>query len=212
MKITTTMYDYLHSELHNNGENEFFNQNQLTGFNDDFAFIQRIMDYDEVVASIVNRRIFHGLSLAKPEYDQSFKRMFVNRFLNRQIQTQTIDAFSAKVSYEFLQLTPYLNNLFENFDKYVTGQTDSHQVGAQDNQMDSRSAYQSLPQTVVHLDLNETIIDYADDNNVARTKMQNDTTTDSTNNVYSPDNLEKMQDVFDKVFRIFERKCFLHVW
>lgn len=212
MKITQTIFEYLQVELQNEGNNEFFNNNQLTSFNDDFTFIKRVMNYDNDVDKIVTNRIFHGLRLENKLHDKTFKRMFVNRFLNRQIQTQTIEAFSSKVSYKFLELTPYLNNLFNNFDKYVTGEMDTNQNTLQNSQMDTRSAYQSLPQTVVHLDLNEHIIDFADDNNVARTKSTNDTNTTGKNNNYSPDNLEKMQNIFDEIFRQFERKCFLHVW
>lgn len=212
MKITITINDYLVSELKRNGFNEFINDNHITAFNSNYSLIRKIMMFDDDVYNIVTEKLFNGMTLDDIDNDKRFKKMFVNRFLNRQIKFQTIETFSGVLTYEFLSITPYLNSAFSNINEYLTGKNISTSEANSIQNSNTRSAYQSLPQTEVNLNLNDETMNYADDNTVSKSNNNSNNNQKNETNIYDIENLNKILDIYDKVFNIIERKCFLHVW
>ena len=91
MKTTTTLHEIIQSELINSGNSEFFNENQLTFFDKDYSFVQKIMRYDEDIQKICDDMFFGHISLNTKESDLKFKREFINRFYNREIGLQTVE-------------------------------------------------------------------------------------------------------------------------
>ena len=90
---TTTIYNIIQSELIKRGYNEFVDHDgNLVFFNDDHQFMTKILSFDNDVSEIVDD-LFNGNVLDDPVHDDHFKRNFFYRFINRQINRQTIEAF-----------------------------------------------------------------------------------------------------------------------
>lgn len=202
-KITVTLLDILRAELRKNHD-EHFNNNQLTFFNDDYAFIKKIMRMDDDVKPIVDRIFFQGLSLKNPEHDLHFKRMFINEFQYKQIKTQTVELFSSYVCSTFLQNEDYLNAIYENYNDYLTG--NRKDVGYSEN--NNRNASQDLPQNQVNLDLNDDKFNFASVNSISKTKNYHNNDSQS----FDVEKAKKARTLLKDVIDEFQKKCFLRIY
>ena len=209
-RTTTTLLEILISELHLQGKNEFYNNNQLTFFDDKFAFMKKAMSYDDDVKKIVNEKFFVGVELAT--HDDEFKRMFLNRFLNSEIICQTLDLFGSLCSYMLLENKRYLDSVYDNYDKFVTGEHTTTNIATNSNLHKNRNAYQELPQDEVNIDLNDDTFDYASTNGISLDKSQSDNQSDNLSKSYNVDNLLRLDSILDNVLTKFDRKCFLQVY
>lgn len=209
-RTTTTLLEILISELHLQGKNEFYNNNQLTFFDDKFAFMKKAMSYDDDVKKIVNEKFFVGVELAT--HDDEFKRMFLNRFLNSEIICQTLDLFGSLCSYMLLENKRYLDSVYSNYDKFVTGEHTTTTNATNSNFHKNRNAYQELPQDEVNIDLNDDTFDYASTNGISLDKSQSDNQSDNLSKSYNVDNLLRLDSILDNVLTKFDRKCFLQVY
>jgi len=228
MMVTTTIYKYIQSELIKNGKSEmtvpddskyFDPPLDFIWFDDDLQFTTKILKYDEDIEEIVNQ-LFAGLSLKNKEHDHHFKKTFINRFTDRQINRQTIESFQMQLVATFLSYEDYINTIYEDMEKFITQTTTNKQNNNQstDGQStsDNRSAFQDLPQSSTNLDLNDTTMDHATDNTISRNKEVNnqvvDVQTTGENKSYNFDELAKVGGVLEKIYNEFDRKCFLQVW
>lgn len=209
-RTTTTLLEILISELTHDGHNEFFNNNQLTFFNDKFSYMKKAMMYDADVEKIVNEKFFMGLSLSIS--DKEFKRMFLNRFLNREITTQTIELFATQVSYNFMAERRYLESLYTNFDKFVTNEHVSQGNNKNNSEHNNRNAYQDLPQDEVNIDLNDDTFNFASNNTISKDKTVSTQDNLNTSQDYNIDNLLKLNELLNKVLDVFDKNCFLQVF
>lgn len=292
-KYTATLMEIIQSELQNMGHDEFINKGHLTFNDSEFAFIQKVLRYDEDVQKIVNRVFFKGFRFNDERIDRYFKESFVTRFIDREIGRQTVEAFASQVLYVTLTREDYIYTVFgQEMQKYMEqhsetisedrgkglentteqGQTkqrtqdkthedyrDDTNENYQDtsheedvSRTDNRSAESTLPQSEVNLNVDNTVLDYADTNNISRDKSTGakDTESKGTKDVHSEgdkdgtldsrvngesdskrnsqnetkanhegltktylvDNLEKIKNMRDEIFNIYDQKCFLHIW
>ena len=226
--VTITLFDYIQSELIKQGFDEFVDSDgNLVLFDEEFQFMTKILSFDEDVEKIVNQ-LFNGVSLDKREHDHHFKKSFLYRFLNRQINRQTIESFKVELMATFLVNQNYINTVYSDLDLFITqGQTsESDHLQENDQQSnsgsvtDNRQAYAELPQSNVQLDVDSTVMDYANDNTISRNKQTSDqntkgkttSNTKGTNKTYQMDNLFKSSGIMEKILNIFDRKCFLQIW
>lgn len=218
--ITTTLYNYIQTELIKKGLNEFVNDaGELVFFNEDYQFMKKIISYDDDVAEIVDR-LFFDLSLDDVENDHHFKKTFVLRFLNRQINRQTIEAFQVELMNTFLTNQHFINRVYQDLDKYIAGQSDNNQQNQQVNDgtttSDNRQAFADLPQNSVNIDVDDSVMTSASDNTISRNKQTNQQQTDGTTTTqsknYQLDQLLKSHSIMETVFLTFDEKCFLQVW
>lgn len=226
--ITVTLYKYIQSELIKKGLNEFVdNEGNLVFFDEEHQFITKILSYDSDILEIVNK-LFTGQSLKNDEHDLHFKKAFLYRFINRQINRQTIESFRLELLSTFLMNEDFINRIYIDVDKYLTQTqtTDQHnkQINKQSNDgrttTDNRSAFASLPQNNVQLDVDSTVMTYANDNTISRNKQTNVQETDGLttgenigeNKSYNLDELLKSNGLMEQVFNTFDVKCFLQVW
>lgn len=212
MKITIDLMDFFKSELIRNGKNEFFNNNQLTFFDDDFSFMKKVMKYDKDVEEIANNKLFIQFTLNNPEFDRAFKRAFINYFLNRQIQTQTIEGFVSKLTYVLLTHENFLNTLYEDYDNMLKSKQNSNGSTSGNTTTDNRNAYQSLPQNNINLDVDNTIVYSANDNTVNRNKARSEGSSQNETGGFNIDTFLKMYDIYTLIFDDIDKKCFLQVW
>src|SRR5690606_9684837 len=137
------------------------------------------------VSEIVNS-LFGGLSLNDPEYDEHFKKGFLYRFINRNINRQTVESFKLVLLSTFLTSESYINRIYNDVDKYLTQtfitEGQNKQINKQETDgsttTDNRSAYAELPQSNVQLDVDSTIMNRANDNTISRNKQRNNQVTD----------------------------------
>lgn len=128
-KYTTTINEYFNSELSRMGFNENVNDGKLTFFDEEFQFIQKILKYDDDVHEIVTRKIFKGFQLPNVDTDKYFKQAFVTRFLDREINRQTIEAFAAQVLYVSITHSDYINEVFsKDFMMYINNTSFSESI------------------------------------------------------------------------------------
>lgn len=216
---TVTLFKYIRSELLRKGLNEFTNEaGELVFYDKDYQFITKIMRYDEDVSNIIDD-LFYQLHLDDRDSDYHFKKTFTLRFLNRQINRQTIDSFRIELMNAFLTKEHYLNQLYNDLDQYILSVNKTDQQNRQKNDgttiSDNRQANAELPQSTVNLDLDNTIMETADDNTVARNKQRNNQETDgetmTENKSYQLDQLIKSSQLMEELLNYFDRKCFLQV-
>ena len=226
--ITTTLYNIIRSELIKEGFNEFVNdQGELVIFNEEDQFLTKILTYDEDVKKIVNK-LFTDQSLNDPENDDHFKKTFLVRFLNRQINAQTIDMFRVQLFNTFLTNEVYINTVYKDLEKYINQTQENNSTSKQENDQlndgtttsDNRQAYADLPQNNVQLDVNDTVMKSASDNTISRNKQTNKQETsgitenesESMSKSYHLNELFKSNGIMEQVFNLFDVKCFLQVW
>lgn len=236
-RYTTTLNEYLQSELQKRGHSEFYNAGRLTFNKSKYGFIQKILKYDHDVSCIVDECIFKGFKLENDKVDKHFKKMFITRFLDREINRQTIDAFSSQVLYVTLTHEEYIDKVFGSeyykyFEQHVdfngdtVGNVTDHSTEhgettqSQDNNTkdiysdeshnthsdnslttsndtsnntnssdtknsgsstdDNRSANATLPQSEVNINVDNTSLNYADENTISRNKNVNNSDTTNT--------------------------------
>lgn len=210
--MTSTIMDIIQSELINDGHNEFVNNGEITFFDDDFSFIQKVMRFDSDVNVIVSRLFFKGVTLENEQADKRFKKMFVNKFLNRRIGFQTVETFASQLIYTTLLNEDFLNEYFVNLDKYLTGENKTGTTNTAMNTSDQRNLHSDLPQNQLNISLEDTVLDYASTNTINRNKSQDNSSNQSTATHYNLDNLERLNGLLELVFDDIDRRCFLHVY
>lgn len=228
MAVTVTLFDYIKSELIKQGLSEFKDvSGKLIFFEPQQQFITKMLTYDDDVQKIVDR-LFTGLSLTNRENDEHFKKTFLMRFLNRQINFQTIESFRIALLSTFLMNQYYMNTVYTDLDNYINQSQINTNTNKQTNEQrtdgsitaDNRQAYAQLPQNNVQLDVNSTIMESANDNTISRNKQINQqentgkTTGESRseNKMYQLNELLKASTIMENIFNEFDRKCFLQVW
>lgn len=210
---TTTIQRYINSELQNAGFNELYNNNRITGLSDEFAFMNKIVNYDDDVKKIVDKRIFRDYKF-KNEDKNSFKKLFVNRFMNRQIGRQTIDLFSSNLlgyilTYEnYINIVfsddvyDYLNNVsYTNTDNVSNG--NNNQISNSNSQTISdsishnkgRNADADLPQEQVNLNLDDNTAKFASKTFVNNDSSDNHTESNTNTNNTSDTKTENITNV-----------------
>lgn len=214
----------LRAELVKKGKNEFFNGNQYTGNNKEYRFIQKALRYDEDIAEIVDEVIFSGYTFPTPEVDIFLKKVFTNRFLNREIGRQTLEDFSSQVVYTSLIHEQEIEAIFHNFasalsneSKTVTDQlNESNSLSNTTN--NDRSANTSLPQNEVNLNLDKNELNFADNNTISKSSREDSTDTnnkghsETSNTSYNADTFKKLQGLWDGYLDEYDKRCFLQTW
>lgn len=226
--ITTTLYNIIQSELIERGYNEIIDDDgNLVFFDQEHQFMTKILSFDDDVSDIVDD-IFNGLMLDDETHDFHFKKSFLYRFINRQINRQTIESFKLELISTFLMNERYINNVYEDLNDFITQKSTNENENEQKNKQvddgtstsDNRSAFADLPQSSVNLDVNNTQLSYATDNTITRNKQKNKNETDGEssgtskgeNRTYQLDELLKTSGLYEQIFNIFDQKCFLQVW
>src|SRR5690625_3823563 len=225
---TTTIFNYLQSELIKRGYNEFVDKDgRLVFFDKDHQFITKIFSYDEDVSKIVDD-LFNGMFLDDAVHYEHLKKKFLYHFINRQINRQTIESFKLELLSVFMSNKTYINMVYEDLEDHILQKNISHSDNEQNNNQvnsgsttsDNRSAFADLPQSTANLDVNSTVMQYPSDNTISRNKQTNQQETDgsttneshSENRSYQLDELFKSNGVLENILNIFDVKCFLQVW
>lgn len=124
-KHTTTLMEIIQGELQRKGFNEFVNDGKLTFDNKEYAFIQKVLRFDDDVKKIVDNTFFKGFRFNDERIDRYFKEAFTTRFLDREIGRQTVEAFAGLVLYETIIREEYIHRVFgDELYKYLENHVD----------------------------------------------------------------------------------------
>ncbi len=176
------------------------------------ALIYQVGIYTDMINDLCNHAFFSGYILSDEKADRFFKKMFVNRFLVREIGFQTVDIFRTRLIGLLLQYEQYIVNTYTNFEKMFTGHTENSTQQNGQGLNKQRYAHVSLPQNNVNIDLNNDIAEYADINDLTNNSSNNQNNSKTVSDKFSPDVLAKLENVYQKVLDEFDRKLFLQVF
>src|SRR5699024_10888449 len=114
---TPTLYKFTSSELHRVTPDEIVDDGELVFFDSDHQIMPNILDFDNDVQDTTDN-LCNGLSLDDPIHDEHFKKTFLCRFMNRQINRQTIGALKFELMNTFLTSKNYINQVDQDPEKY----------------------------------------------------------------------------------------------
>ena len=142
---TTTLYKIVQSELYALGhDNEIVDkEGNLVFFDNKFQVMSKIMSYDEDIKKIVNH-LFNGYGLEKEEHDTHFKKMFFYRFINREINRQTVESFMFELMSTFMINQGHINRVYNDLEKYIL----QHSTSETSNKQLSKEISQQINQQV----------------------------------------------------------------
>lgn len=194
-KYTTTLMEIIQGELQRQGFNEMINDGNLTINDPSFAFIQKVLHFDDDVKAIVDNMIFKGFRFNDERIDHYFKEAFTTRFIDREIGRQTVEAFASLVLYETIIREDYIYTVFgddlykylenhvdfnsdeiqnqiseENQDDTSNETYDDNTVSKGTNVSDDREATSSLPQSEMNMNVDNDVLTFADDNTITKNK------------------------------------------
>ena len=136
---TTTLYKIVQSELYALGHDHEIvdKEGNLVFFDNKFQVMSKIMSYDEDIKKIVNH-LFNGYGLEKSEHDTHFKKMFFYRFINREINRQTVESFMFELMSTFMMNQDHINRVYNDLEKYIlqyaTSETSNKQLSKEISQ------------------------------------------------------------------------------
>lgn len=233
-KTTTTLFEIIKSELIKQGKNEFFNKenNNLVFFDDEFSFIKKIMSYDDDVSNIVNNKIFVNFVFSNIDLDDFFKRLFVFTFIKNEISSQTIESFIIDLLSITYKYKNYIEVVYNDYEKFLYSITENKNNSLSKSKMesntnnesviDNRNLTSDLPQDNVNLNVDDSVLNYANSNEISKNRNNDKSNQLSENEVntinnadsitYNIDNLLKAKDLFKVVLNEYEKICFLHIF
>ena len=142
---TTTLYKIVQSELYSLGHDHEIvdKEGNLVFFDNKFQVMSKIMSYDEDIKKIVNH-LFNGYGLEKEEHDTHFKKMFFYRFINREINRQTVESFMFELMSTFMINQGHINRVYNDLEKYIL----QHSTSENTNKQLSKEISQQINQQV----------------------------------------------------------------
>lgn len=215
MKTTTTLEDILRNEAskYKDWDDIFNNESgQLIRYGATNALIYQVATYTDMVSDLCNHAFFSGYTLSDQKADRFFKKMFVNRFLHREIGFQTVDIFRTRLIGLLMQYEQYIVNTYQNYDKMFSGHGETTTKQNAEGLNKQRYAHVSLPQNNVNIDLNNDIAEYADINDLTNNSSNNSNNSNTVTDKFSPDVLSKLENVYQRLLDDFDRKLFLQVF
>lgn len=212
MKTTTTLFEYIESELNHLGLNDFMENGLLKTSRDNQQYIRKMIRYDEEIDMIISNYFFAGCHLENESSDKRFKKAFVNRFLNREFMYQTLEATIAQAVFTFLKHEDFLNRYYTNLDQYLLNKSKQENTNNQEQVSDDRTLFTDLPQDNINLNVDNTILDYGTTNTINRNKNQNNQNAETTNENAKLSDLKELSFMLEEIFEDFDSSCFLQIF
>ncbi len=213
MKTTTTLLELISGALNLNGYDETYVNGRLSFFNPRTSYIKKALLYDYDVQTVFNQIVFFDEYLNDHRHDNEFKKLFINKFIGREIKQQTVEMFGASVTSTFLKHKHQLNFLYNNRDKLLSGGTSSKSTNTGDSTSLNKNSFIDLPQDQVDIDVsnqNQTM-NYATNVSYSNNKTDNNGTYSSENQNYNMSSLNEITEYMDSILEDFERECFLFI-
>src|SRR5699024_1007239 len=101
-------------------------------------------DWSSDVCSSDLNHLFNGYGLEKEEHDTHFKKMFFYRFINREINRQTVESFMFDLMSTFMINQGHINRVYNDLEKYIL----QHSTSETSNKQLSKEISQQINQQV----------------------------------------------------------------
>lgn len=237
MKTTTTIEDIIRVSAKRSGYNAIIDENGLFRLQGQRTnLIQQINDYTQFIQDVTNKEIFGYYSFKNEDVDRFFKRAFLLRFINREIAFQTVDIFRPKLISKMLINEQWLTEVYVHFDDIFNGLdtgsqdstnhslTETNQTTDQHTTARDRNAKVTLPQDNTNLDLENNLVDYADETNFDNSKQDVNTVSHGTSetnaqahqqqqsNSSKIEVLQALNNLYDEKLKEFDKALFLQIW
>lgn len=175
------------------------------------------------------------------KFKKSFITHFLDREIGRQtIESFSAQVLYVTLTHEeYIKFT--YSHLFEDYltglntssshtenNAQSESNAKSQDTNTNNSTTDNRDATATLPQSEVNINVDNTELSYADTNNIAKSKNNSTGKSESEQSSNSKDNstsdnkaqsnsydielLNKAFDMKEKIFNVFDKKCFLHIW
>lgn len=205
---TTTMFKMTRSKLIKLGFNENFNDGKLTLGQREYAYLTKMMRFDDDIYTIVTEYYFAYFSFSDLEVDRKFKKLFFTKFLQYDINAQTMESFSLDVNYTSQMLEDYIIKLYKDLDKFLSNDTVVKGNRVATTTDDNRTLQTDLSDDNINLDVDETVLDYGHTNTINRSKNLGVSNDETTSSRFSVDEFIKSQSLLDDVLSIYGKNCF----
>lgn len=131
--VTTTLYKIIQSELFRRGFNREIvdDEGNLVYFDLEQQNMTKIMRFDDDVKKIIDSLFMN--SLKDNTHDIHFKKAFMFKFLNRQINKQTVESFKFDLISTFMMNEDYINRIYQDSEKYI------HRLNESESNSNSKS-------------------------------------------------------------------------
>lgn len=223
MKTTSTLLEIIVGELGQNPcENDFFKNNQITFFSVDDSFITRLLKYEEpVIKDLCDWLIFGWFKFDEiideenPENNTNindyFKKMFITRFIDREIKFQTIDLFRHKCVYKMMSMKDYIELVLTDL-KIFALNTKKYKAKSKDGSLDkNRNVFQDQPQNQINLDLTNDVFNFATNNGAGNSDHNGWKREKNVTEEYDPAKLKEIMNIIENIFKEFDRYLFLQI-
>lgn len=212
MKTTTTLLEIIQSKAKREGYNAFFNKDTWQLRTQGDSLLTEVAQYSDFIRTITNEEIFAGFSLSDQNADKFFKRMFLNRFINREIKYQTLDLFRNQLVSLMASNNQWFCDVFKYYDDMFNGVNRGSQNSGQNKRDETRTANATLPQDNTKLDLDSNIVPYADSTDYSHGKEGIEAHSSSNSSSNSPSVITQLNNVYTKKLDEFDAKLFLQIW
>lgn len=215
MTRTITLYDLLKQEYLRTFYTDLMDKgrNQLTFYSKKDRVLSRLIAYskdDTDIIDIARYSIFYGLGeYLSEEVRLRFEHDFINRFINRRFNYQTYEVVSAKLSSIVSSNADILNSVYDK--DFILGLSSGSSKTDSSGKNNSNSINSSLPQDQVNMDLDREMLEYADNNTIAKSKFNQNSTTTNTNTKKSVDEIEKMLNLKEKIWLLIDKTLFTQI-
>ena len=157
------------------------------------------------VKEIVTRMFFNGFEFENHELDFWFKRIFVNRYYNRQIDFQTVETFASHVLSHTLMIEKELTFLYENFEKMAKGHSDSTTTQDTGRFSQARDANATLPQDQLNLNFDNMNMRSADDHQMHKSKEDSNTNSQTQSARFDPSTFKQLQHLLEEYLITYDQ-------
>lgn len=189
------------------------NKNQITYYLRESRILSRLIKYDREdidIQSITHQTIFYGLGeYLNDEVRYRFEKSFINKFIYRRFAYQTYEVCNSILCSIVSQyghlIEEYYNNDFVR-NRSNTLSDSNNTSNTKDNTISS-----TLPQDQINMDLNIDTMEYADTNDIHKSKVSGSSHSDTTNTNSNSDNLEKLYSQIERIFNLIDKRIFTQI-
>lgn len=216
MKTTTRLYDIVESIFKNNCISDLENEckNQITFLNPDFSYYTKLMNFDEDTYNLMNKHFFRNNLLKSKKADYNIKKIFFNKFINREIGRQTFEIFLSELVHILYMYDDVLSFYYDNIDLYMASSKKNIVDNTNSTTTNSRGITSTFPQNAINLDVNNDFMEYGDNNTIQKVENLGKGYSKNTLSDYDYKLLENIinNNIINKVMIKIDKKCFLQVW
>lgn len=216
IKTTTRIIDIVSSIFQNNCISDMENdcKNQITFFDENYSYFKKISNFNDETYKMLNKHFFKDNVLKSEKADREIKKIFFTRFFNREIGRQTFEIFLTELVHILYLYDDVLSFYYDNIEKYIATQKITKNNNSNENIVNNRSIFSTLPQENLNLDVNNDYMQYGDNNTISKTENLQKGVGENVLSDFDYNVIKNIinNNIIEKIFNKIDKKCFLQVW